>query len=188
MHSSFRVSTALLASAFALGCAEPQSPTVAGSNWETAGQAATMPWARAEGSLVTRPLSGRCITSLTRISSTPPIEVERDEYTCRISHLGLTHAVVTQIVDLTTGATTNSGVWVAANGDELGSAFTGSVQITFTGPTTATVSFAGTQEFSAGTGRFATASGTAHLAGSAQLNLVTGAATGEFTLEGTLTY
>jgi hypothetical protein len=187
MHSSFGVSTAMVASAFVLGCADPQSPTAAGGNSETTGQA-TMPSARAEGSLVTRPLSGHCITALTRISSMPPIEVERDEYTCRISHLGLTRAVVTQIVDLTTGATTNSGVWVAANGDELGSTFIGAVQITFTGPTTATVSFAGTQEFSAGTGRFAAASGTAHLAGSAQLNLVTGAATGEFTLEGTLTY
>jgi hypothetical protein len=187
MHSSFRVSTALLASAFVLGCADPQSPTAAGSNSETGGQT-TIPSARAEGSLVTRPLSGRCITALTRISSAPPIELQRDEYTCRISHLGLTHAVVTQIVDVTTGATTNSGVWVAANGDELGSTFTGSVQITLTGPTTATVSFAGTEEFSAGTGRFAAANGTAHLAGSAQLNLVTGAATGEFTLEGALTY
>jgi hypothetical protein len=187
MFSSFRVSTAMLASVFVLGCADPQSPTAAGGNSETAGQA-TIPLARAEGSLVTRPLSGRCITALTRISSTPPIEVERDEYTCRISHLGLTHAVVTQIVDVTTGATTNSGVWVAANGDELGSTFTGSVEITLTGPTAATVSFAGTQEFSAGTGRFAAAGGTAHLAGAAQLDLVTGAATGEFTLEGTLTY
>jgi hypothetical protein len=177
MHSSFLGSTAILASAFALGCADPQSPTAAGGNLEAAGQA-TIPLARADGSLVTRSLSGRCSTALTRISSTPPIEVERDEYTCRLSHLGLTHAVVTQIVDVTTGATTNSGVWVAANGDELGSTFTGSVQITFAGPTTATVSFAGTQEFSAGIGRFAAASGTAHLKGSAQPNLGTGAATG----------
>jgi len=77
---------------------------------------------------------------------------------------------------------------VAANGDELNSSFSGTAQITFTGPTSATVSFVGTQDFSAGTGRFANANGTARLVGTAQLDPTTGAAHGEFTLEGTLTY
>ena len=144
--------------------------------------------ARAEPSLVTRPLSGRCTTVVTRLSPPPPIEVQRIEYTCRVSHLGLTHAVVTQTVDVTTGALTNSGVYVAANGDELNSTFTGTAQITFTSPTTATVTFAGTQAFSGGSGRFTQASGTADLAGTAQINPITGAGQGEFTLDGTLAY
>lgn len=77
---------------------------------------------------------------------------------------------------------------MAANGDRLSSSFTGSAVLSFTDPTDASVTFQGTQEFSAGTGRFADADGTADLAGTARINLITGAGTGEFTLQGTLTY
>ncbi len=118
----------------------------------------------------------------------PPIEVQRIEYTCRISHLGLTHAVVTQTVDVTTGDLSSSGVFVAANGDQLSGDFIGLAVLSFVDPTDATVTFHGTEEFSPGTGRFANATGTAQLAGSASVNLITGAGTGEFTLEGSLTY
>lgn len=72
--------------------------------------------------------------------------------------------------------------------DELSAGFTGTAVLSFTDPADATVTFEGTQVFSAGTGRFADASGTAHLAGSARINLITGSGTGEFTLHGTLTY
>jgi hypothetical protein len=136
---------------------------------------------------VTRPLLGRCRTVVTRLVP-PPIEVQRIEYTCRISHLGLTHAVTTQTVDVMTGALSSSGVFVAANGDQLSSDFTGVAALSFVDPTDATVTFEGTEEFSPGTGRFADATGTARLAGSARVNLITGAGTGEFTLEGELTY
>jgi len=68
------------------------------------------------------------------------------------------------------------------------SSFTGSAVLSFTDPTDASVTFQGTQGFSAGTGRFADAEGTADLAGTAGINLITGAGTGEFTLQGTLTY
>jgi hypothetical protein len=136
---------------------------------------------------VSRPLRGRCSTVVTRLNP-PPIEVQRIEYTCHISHLGLTHAVVTQTVDVATGALSSTGVFVAANGDELASSFTGSAILSFTDPTDATVTFEGTQQFSAGTGRFDDARGTAELAGTAHINLITGAGTGEFTLEGTLAY
>jgi hypothetical protein len=118
----------------------------------------------------------------------PPIEVQRIEYTCQISHLGLTHAVMIQTVDVATGALRSSGVFVAANGDELSSDFIGTGVLRFSDPTDATVTFTGSEEFSPGTGRFAEANGTAGLAGSASVNLITGAATGEFTLEGSLTY
>src|SRR4051812_38719981 len=70
------------------------------------------------GVSATRPLSGRCTTVVTRLVP-PPIEVQRIEYTCRISHLGLAHALVPQTVDVTTGTLSSSGVFVAANGDQL---------------------------------------------------------------------
>jgi hypothetical protein len=135
----------------------------------------------------TRPLSGRCTTVVTRLVP-PPIEVQRIEYTCRISHLGLTHAVVIQTVNVATGDLSSSGVFVAANGDQLSSDFTGLATLSFVDPTDATVTFHGTEDFSSGTGRFAAADGTAQLVGSARTNLITGTATGEFTLDGTLTY
>jgi hypothetical protein len=50
------------------------------------------------------------------------------------------------------------------------------------------VTFHGTEAFSPGTGRFAAAEGTARLVGSTQVDLITGAGTGEFTLDGTLAY
>ena len=79
-------------------------------------------------------------------------------------------------------------MYVAANGNRVSSNFTGSAVLSFTDPTDASVTFQGTQELSAGTGRFADAHGTADLAGTARINLITGAGTGEFTLQGTLTY
>jgi hypothetical protein len=178
---------AVLAGALALGCIDDQASRAVGPDAATVDQAGT---ASAQGarSSVSRPLFGRCTMVVTRISPPPPIEVQRIEYTCRISHLGLTRAIVTQTVDVTTGALSTTGVYVAANGDQLNSEFSGTAQITFTGPTAATVSFEGVQQFDAGSGRFQQASGSARLVGSYQLNPVTGAATGEFTLRGTLTY
>ena len=136
---------------------------------------------------VSRPLSGRCTTVVTRLAP-PPIEVQRIEYTCHISHLGLTLAVVMQTVDVATGALSSTGTFVAANGDELAVSFSGTAVLNFTDPTDATVTFQGTQEFSAGTGRFTGAEGVAELAGTASINLITGAGTGEFTFDGVLTY
>lgn len=143
--------------------------------------------ARGGRSSVARPLSGRCTTVVTRIAP-PPIEVQRIEYTCHLSHLGLTHAVTTQTVDVTTGAISSTGVYVAANGDQLNGDFVGTAALSFTDPTDATVTFLGTQTLSPGTGRFTEGHGTADLAGTAHINLITGSGTGEFALQGTLTY
>jgi hypothetical protein len=136
---------------------------------------------------VARPLSGTCTTVVSRLVP-PPVEVQHIEYTCRISHLGLTRAILTQQVDVATGALSSNGTFVAATGDQLTASFTGTAVLSFTDPTEATVTFQGTQHLSAGTGRFADATGTADLAGTAAINLITGAGTGEFTLEGTLQY
>ena len=137
-------------------------------------------------SSLARPLSGRCTTVITRVAP-PPIEIQRIEYTCHISHLGLTHAVVIQTVDVATGDLSSTGEYVSANGDRLRSSFSGSAVLSFTDPTDASVTFQGTQRFSGGTGRFAEVDGSANLAGTAHVDLVTGAGVGEFTLEGTLT-
>jgi hypothetical protein len=151
------------------------------------GQAAGPLLARGGRSSVERPLSGSCTTVVTRLVP-PPIEVQRIEYTCHLSHLGLTHAVTTQTVDVTTGAISSTGVYVAANGDRLNVDFVGTAVLSFTDPTDATVTFVGTQTLSPGTGRFADGHGTTGLAGSAHVNLITGSGTGEFTVDGKLTY
>jgi hypothetical protein len=143
--------------------------------------------ARGGRSSVERPLSGRCTTVVTRIAP-PPIEVQQIEYTCHLSHLGLTHAVTTQTVEVTTGAISSTGVYVAANRDQLNVDFVGTAVLSFTDPTDATVTFLGTQTLSPGTGRFADGHGTADLTGTAHINLITGSGTGEFTVEGKLTY
>jgi hypothetical protein len=145
------------------------------------------PGTPAAAASVSRPLSGTCTTVVTRLAP-PPVEMQRIEYTCRISHLGLTTGVTTQTVDVATGAISSSGVLVAANGDELNVTFAGSGIVSFTDPTHAIVNFDGVQTFSGGTGRFADAEGSADVAGTVHLDVVTGAATGEFGLEGALTY
>ena len=180
----------ILESMFAMvalcACSATDEPTGPSPRASTE-QVAEPSLARGKLSSHTRSLSGRCTTVVSRLEP-PPIEVQRIEYTCRISHLGLTHAVVTQTVDVTTGALRNSGVWVAANGDQLNSDFSGVAVLSFTDPTDATVTFSGVQQFSPGTGRFAEGNGTAQLVGEARIDLMSGAGTGEFTLEGTLTY
>jgi hypothetical protein len=140
-----------------------------------------------ESKSAARPLSGSCTTAISRLAP-PPTEVQHFELTCHLSHLGLTQATLTQTVDVTTGALSGTGVYVAANGDELAFTFTGTAELSFTDPTDATVTFAVAQDLSGGTGRFAAADGTANVSGTSQLNLITGSGTGELTLDGTLAY
>ena len=144
---------------------------------------------------VPRPLKGQCDTEVTILSIGPDGRLDLSiEYTCRISHLGLTHNTVVQSV-IPAGPPTgtllpvlvnNTGAYVAANGDRLDSSFTG------TGVTNLadfTAVFEGTETFLGGTGRFANASGTAHIQGTAALDPATGTGTAHFTLsEGTITY
>ncbi len=151
--------------------------------------------ARGGTSEVTRPLRGRCDTDVTIVSIAPDGRLDLSiEYTCRISHLGLTHNTVIQSVIPTgppegvflSGIVNNTGAYVAANGDRVNSSFTG------TGVTNLanfTAVFEGTETFlPGGTGRFANASGTAHIQGTAALDPATGTGTGRFTIEGAITY
>ena len=79
----------------------------------------------------------------------------------------------------------NTGAFVAANGDRINSSFTG------TGVTNLadfSASFEGTETFVGGTGRFAGASGTAQVEGTAVLDPATGTGKGQFIITGTITY
>jgi hypothetical protein len=115
------------------------------------------------------------------------------DYTCEISHLGRTHNTVVQSVVPTgppaglflTGIVNNTGAYVAANGDRVNSSFTGTG---ITNLADFTAVFEGTETFSGGTGRFAGASGTAFIQGTAANDVTTGTGKGEFTITGTITY
>jgi hypothetical protein len=157
---------------------------------------ATAPsFARGGNSEVTHPLKGRCDTDVTILSIAPDGRLDLSiEYTCRISHLGLTHNTVLQSVIpagppegvLLPAIVNNTGTYVAANGDRVNSSFTGTG---VTNLATFTAVFEGTETFlPGGSGRFANASGTAHIEGTAALDPATGTGTAQFTLEGTITY
>ncbi len=101
-------------------------------------------------------------------------------YTCHLQHLGRVTGVADQLV-IFTGPTTvlasNQTTYMAANGDQLFASWTGTgdiegLVVTFTGPET----------YTGGTGRFAGASGSSWIAGTA--SLLTN--TGQFSSEGTL--
>jgi hypothetical protein len=160
----------------------------------SADQVTAPSFARNANAEVPRPLTGRCDTEVTILNIGPDGTLDlRIDYTCRLSHLGLTHNTVLQSVvpsgppvnGLLPGIVTNTGAYVAANGDRVNSSFTG------TGVTNLadfTAEFVGTESFVGGTGRFADASGSAQVEGTAVLDPATGTGTAHFTLDGTITY
>jgi hypothetical protein len=150
---------------------------------------------RGGNSEVTRPLKGRCDTDVTIVSAAPDGRLDLNiEYTCQISHFGRTHNTVVQSVIPTgppvggrlPGLVSNTGAYVAANGDRVNSSFTGTG---ITNLANFTAVFEGTETFlPGGTGRFANASGTADIQGTAALDPATGTGTGQFTIQGTIAY
>jgi hypothetical protein len=161
----------------------------------TSADAPTAPsLARGGSSEVTRSIGGECDTEVTILSIGPDGRLDlRIDYTCRLSHLGLTHNTVIQSVipsgppvnGLLPGIVNNTGAYVAANGDRINSSFAGTG---LTNLADFSATFEGTETFSGGTGRFADASGSAHIAGAAVNDVATGTGTAHFTLEGTITY
>jgi hypothetical protein len=96
--------------------------------------------------------------------------------------LGRTTAIAEQIVTFTGPATaiaSNTTMYTAANGDQLFASWSGTS--TNDGPA---VTFSGLELYVGGTGRFADASGSSFISGTA--SFVTN--TGQFTSEGTLSY
>jgi len=147
-------------------------------------------WSQSNGTAVSRPFSGACQTRFQVLTppNTFPLQLHIDSK-CNFAHLGLTVGSSSQTVvppGPPVGQTlplliSNTTTYRAANGDLLFAVFVGGGLLDLV---TGDVTFRGTETFSSGTGRFADASGTDSLEGSASGS----ASTGEFTVRGTLTY
>ena len=103
---------------------------------------------------------------------------------CDLEHLGRTTMFASQTVNFAEGSITNSTRYTAANGDVLLSTFNGHLAAPAAG---FDLGFAGAETYTGGTGRFAGATGSSALEGSAKF---TGPATaiGEYTTKGSLSY
>lgn len=169
-----RITALLLLASVAgvLACAD-------GSPTEPSALKASAP-ALARAVALSRPAGGECRTQFEFLSQTQ-ILIALD---CNLRHLGRTSGTSSQTITFTgptSNALTASTVYTAANGDLLYASFTGTGTID---PVNLTVSFTGTETYSGGTGRFANASGSAALSGTA--SLITNS--GVYTTTGTLTY
>jgi hypothetical protein len=133
-----------------------------------------------------RPFGGRCDTDIT---ISPPVAGDAPnvlrlhiEYVCQLAHLGRTTAIAEQIVTFTGAATaiaSNTTVYTAANGDQLFVSWTGTA--TSSGPDN---TFSGPETITGGTGRFAGATGSIWVSGTASFATMTG----QFTSVGTISY
>lgn len=129
-----------------------------------------------------RPFGGSCNT----VFALTGVGVAEYEGTCHLLHLGLTRVVATQIVIPNPDGTLfipAVAVYTAANGDELFANFVGIA--VFTGPTSALL--LGTETYVRGTGRFADASGSVALNGTAEFTSATGGVA-EYTAQGRISY
>lgn len=140
-----------------------------------------------------RPLAGSCETDVIQLSNPGdiPIVLAVRVY-CHLTHLGLTTGGTQQELVIPTGPPSPEGLlpiqiaiqritYIAANGDELWSTFTGPGTIDLV---TGKAVFNGTETFVSGTGRFQNASGRSQTAG--QGSLVDGK--GFLTIAGTISY
>ena len=151
---------------------------------------ATFAWAKPIESRVSLPFSGACQTRF-QVLSPPnifPLQLHIVSH-CLFSHLGLTTGSTSQTVTAPgppIGQTlplliSNTTTYRAANGDLLNAVFVGGGTLDLV---TGDVAFSGKETFNGGTGRFAGASGSDSLEGSAS----NATNTGEFTVRGTLTF
>ena len=150
------------------------------------------PFALAESieARVSRPFSGACQTRFEVLSppNTFPLQLHIDSH-CLFSQFCLTTGSTSQTVMAPgppIGQTlplliSNTTTYRAANGDLLNAVFVGGGTLDLV---TGDVAFSGKETFTGGTERFAGASGSDSLEGSAS----NATNTGEFTVRGTLTY
>jgi hypothetical protein len=122
-----------------------------------------------------RPYRGSCSTVIMPL--TPPGVFPQQlhiDYECTLAHLGRTTAVVTQTVtpmappagSVVPLLIQNETTYTAANGDQLFVTFTGTAMLNLE---TGEVMFIGVETFNGGTGRFAKATGSAQLEGTASI-------------------
>ena len=126
-----------------------------------------------------RPHLGKCDTVIPPPPMTFPATVEIG-LTCRFRHLGVTTGTIVQVIDAA-GPPSNGVVpltisdgritYIAANGDELHTAFEGEASFDLV---SGTIEFQGTETIGGGTGRFSSASGTSYLEGHASAGSLTG--------------
>jgi predicted small integral membrane protein len=137
-----------------------------------------------------RPYQGSCSTVI--LPLTPPgvfPQQQHIDYECTLAHLGRTTAVATQTVtpvappanNVVALLVQNTTTYKAANGDQLFVSFTGTAVLNLA---TGEVAFIGVETFNGGTGRFAKATGSAQLEGTA--STVTNR--GFFTSKGRISY
>jgi len=176
------LTTAVLASAFALGCGDDSLTSPGGD--QVAASAPGPSFAAAPA----RPFKGTCTfvsTVLPPELGQPPNEVRfEQDVVCHLTHLGLTTAVTLEIATFTpTGPVFVTTVtYTAANGDQLFTTQTGTGTLP---DQSGDIHFSGTETVTGGTGRFADASGSFSFAGSVTPATRTGQ--WEF-LSGTLSY
>jgi hypothetical protein len=161
--------------------------------WLIATSCALFTFAVAQTSLAAdpeRPYKGSCSTVIMPL--TPPGVFPQQlhiDYECTLAHLGRTTAVVTQTVTpvappaggVVPLLVQNTTIYKAANGDHLFVTFTGTAVLNLA---TGEVTFIGVEAFNGGTGRFANATGSAQLEGTASINTNRGF----FTSKGRISY
>ena len=136
-----------------------------------------------------RPFRGSCATVVTTLTEPGVFPQQlRIDLDCTMTYLGRTTGVAFQTVTPTsqtgavvTAAIENTTTYTAANGDVLNQSFVGTALINVQ---TGDVRYIGTETFDGGTGRFANATGTSDLEGTA--SIVTNV--GFYTTKGRLVY
>ena len=134
-----------------------------------------------------RPYGGHCETTFVILPAQPgdPPNLQRlhIDGICQLRHLGRTAVSAEQTVTFgpTGTAIAATIIYVAANGDRLFSAFSGTGTLP---DQNFMVTFTGTETFAGGTGRFVSATGWASTSGSASLLT----STGQLDASGTLSY
>jgi hypothetical protein len=152
----------------------------------TSAMLASLTPAASHGAEHERPFGGRCDTDIT---ISPPVAGDAPnvlrlhiEYVCQLAHLGRTTAIAEQIVTFTganTAISSNTTTYTAANGDQLFVSWAGTA--TSSGPDN---TFSGPETITGGTGRFAGATGSTWVSGTASFATMTG----QFTSVGTISY
>jgi hypothetical protein len=169
----------VLATALALAACSGDSPTTLEPSAITP---TTLSASRAPSSSASRPIQGECaLKTLSTVPyPAPPVFRQTAEGTCDFAHLGQSTVQFVQVVNFALGTQRSlTLVYTAANGDELRAASAGTSTASSTG-----VSFSSTITFLGGTGRFASATGSARAEGSANL----AAGTSAYSLDGAISY
>jgi len=162
--------TSAIVTATLIGCAD-------GARTITAPDAPRL----SRSAVISRPISGECTTAFVPPAFPPPLTFQQvDVGTCQLSQLGRAAIYSVQEINIVAGTQTSVVyTYTAANGDILRA-----VNVGTNTPNGAGVSFSATTTFVGGTGRFAHATGTAHIEGSA--SFITNTAT--YTLDGWIAY